>query len=233
MPKTTTRRKGKKPARKSPKKKSTTVNFSTGVPHGLGNRGFIKFASQTEGNLGGGTLIDAAQYFNGNSAYDPLGAGGTEQPPGYDCLLTSTGPYLRYRVLSGTFKTSFVNLGAYPTRVAMYVSDAQTDMSLITAYNLANSDKVASVILTPSGGSRDMVTIKRSWNFVKMFKKKVVTDNDYQAGYNANPADLIYIYIIAQTLDGSNYANVQYAYECVQNTMIEDIQMGEGVALPD
>lgn len=228
--------KGKRPYRKPKtykKKPSTIVNLSTGVPHGFANKGFIRFASQTEGNLGGGTLIDAPQVFYGNSVYDPLATSGSEQPPGFDLVLSANGPFLRYRVLKANCKVTFVNLADVATRVAIYVADAAIDMSLITAYNLTSSDKVRSTILTPKSGARDMCTIKRSWNFVKMFKKKVVTDNDYQAAYNANPADLIYVYIIAQSLDGSSYVNVQYSYEMVQHTMLEDIQLGEGTVIPD
>lgn len=216
------------------KKKSLgIVNFSSGVRHGLGPHGRIKFGSQLEGVFGNGVSIDDIGQVQANSCIDPWSSLGSAQPPFFDCLLTSNGPFLRYRVTGVKFSVSIVNLAAAPARAFLYISDAATDMSLMSSYMLQSNNLVTSTVITPSGGAKDMVTLTKTYNFSKIYGRKVITDNDYQAGYNASPSDLIYIYFGLQSLNGSA-VSANWSANMIQYTRLEDVQTGgEGITLED
>lgn len=217
---TTKRGRAKRRYKKS--KPSFGIALSRGSGTGLGPKANIVFASQNEETINTG--IDAVYQYYLNSAYDPLGANGSAQPPQYDSLLAATGPFLRYRVTAAQVKTTIVNLAAVPVRAFMYVSDSALDMSLITSYILQNDNMVTSTIMTPSGGARDIVTLKRYYNFAKLWGKQVYTDDEFQAGYNASPADLFYVYIGVQSLDGATTVNFTHTYDIRQYTQLESAQ---------
>lgn len=207
------------------RKTHSIINLTRGEAHGLPQQAKITFAMQHEANLAAGAATDAVNTYNLNSPYDCLSGLGSAQPPFYDSVLSATGPYLRYRVSKASAKVRFFNLAATPVRVFMYLADAAVDMSLITAYALNNNKNLIQVTLSPKGGDKDSIQLSRMFDFVKLFGKKVITDNDYQGSYTANPQDLIYLYIGAQSLAGATDCNVSYSVDIRQYTRLEDTQV--------
>lgn len=201
------------------RKTGKVLNLSLGVPNGIAPLAKIKFANQYEGTLA--TTADDIDTFNANSAYDFKAALGGEQPPNYDILL-NTDAWIRYRVMKLDTKTTFVNLGSVPIRVAIYLSDHAVDMSNLGSYELQSSDRCKSTILTPSGGSKDAVTLRQNYDFVKLYGEKLITEQNYKGAYNGNPSDVIYFYVVAQSLDGTTAVNVSYSLDAVQHTVLED-----------
>lgn len=201
-------------------KSSRYLNLSKGVPNGVSPLAKIKFAQQYEGVLSG-AVADGANVFNANSCYDFDAALGGDQPPFFDSVCNSAA-YNTYRVLSLDAKVTFVNTAAVPVRVAMYLSDLNTDMSLISAYELQNSKLCASTVLGPAG-SKDQATLRKRFNLTSLFGKKVLTEEKYSASYNANPSDLFYLFVIVQSLDATTNVNCVYSIDCTQHTILEDL----------
>jgi hypothetical protein len=213
---------------KKRKKTSNIVNLTMNQGTGLAPKARVVFATQNEA-VHSLAAADFVNKLNANSCYNPGGSDFSEQPPYFDCLCTSTGPYLRYRVLSASIKVQLVNLAAVPTRAFMYISDSAIDLSALASYVMSPSKSLVSVILTPSGGSKDMVTLSRHYDFPKMFGKNVRVDDDFQAGYNANPGDLLYIYFGVQNLDGTTGVNYSHSFDLKQYTSLESYQITQGV----
>lgn len=204
------------------KKRSTDiVNLSIGQRSGVAPQGKIKFSYEASQTLGSGAAADAVAQYYANSAYDFYGANGANQPPWYDCFVNAT-TWIRNRVVGINTDFTFVNLAAKATRVAVYISDAALDMGTLATYQLNNDKMVHSEILTPSGGNRDSVRIRKYFSFSKLFGKKVLTDDNYKHAYNANPSDLIYLYALAQTLDGTATTNVICEVSAIQYCRLED-----------
>lgn len=204
------------------KKKSPIVNLSAGAGTGLAPKAKITFAQMYEGQMT--AVADDYDYLTLNSCYDMGQSLFSSQPPYFDSLLASGGPYLRYRVTSANVKATFVNQSDDTVRVFMYITDSLVDLSSISSFNLSNSRLIASEILTPAGGSKDRWKINRHYDFASLFGKQVLTDDEFQAGYNANPTDQIYLVVGVQPLDGSSTTNCWWSVECRQYTQLESHQ---------
>lgn len=192
----------------------------------------IKWQQQSQYTMGAGTIADDVIQLYANSGYDFYGSGGSEKPPTYD-LFQNANSYLRHRVLGIKVKASFINLGTKATRVCVYLSDQALDMSNIASYNLNNSQFLHQEIVTPSGGSRDMVTINKYFDFVKLYGNKVLLDDTYQCPYNSvSGLDIIYLYIVAQTCDATTTCNVLTTIDAMQYTDLEDLSIAEA-SLPN
>lgn len=207
---------------RKPMRVQNSVLLSVGGP-GLPQHASIKWALESQATLGAGAAAAGYTQFQANTAYDFYGSGGNEQPPTYD-LFQNANAWLRHRILGIKTKFSFINLGTKATRVGIYVSDQVLDMSSLTAYQMQNDRILASTILTPSGGSRDMATLSRYWSFPKLFGKKVNTDDEYKCPYNSvSGLDIIYLYVFAQTIDASAVCNVIYTQNTTQYARLEEL----------
>lgn len=215
-----------KSKRKRKSRPRYVLNLSAGQPHGLAPLAKIKWSYESSQTLGDGTTTANASYqFTANSAYDFYAASGTNQPPWYDTFCNGT-TWIRNRVLGLNTDFTFINLGTAATRVAVYVTDSSVDMKSLSTYQLNNDKMVKSAILSPAGGSKDTVRFRKYFSFTKLIGKKILYEDSYKHGYNADPSDKIYLYIVAQTLDGSNTCEVMCEQSTIQTARLEDLNPG-------
>lgn len=214
------RKRAAKKTYKKRKRKPTITDLTNKAGSGLTDRARIVFPTQFETTINTG--IDNITSFNLNSCWDPLSSAGSKQPPNFDCLVSSVGPWRAFRVYGAKVNSTVVNLSAKPCRAFLYITDTVLDMSLITSYDLQNNSMCMQKILTPSGGASDMVHFSRYFDLVKLFGKKVMVDDTYEGSYNGNPADVIYCYVGVQSLDGASTVNYTMTYDIKQYTILED-----------
>lgn len=172
----------------------------------------------TEGSFT--TTATGNQLFRANGLYDPDYTGAGHQPPQFD---TFANVFDNYRVIGGKMKVTFVNLASVPVRVnlrlyedidlgAPGVSNASTDFF--------STKRSRTIIMTPSGGARDIVTLTMGKNFVKEFGKKILKENSYQADIASDPptAQTFVWQLSAQSLDSSTALNIEYNVELLHHT---------------
>jgi hypothetical protein len=199
-------------------------DLSAGMRTGLAPVQGIRFGLTSQASFS--TTADAVNSYSINAAYDPEGSTGASQSSWYDALCNAT-TYLRSRVLAADVECTFSNQAAVPVRAALYLSDQSLDMSAQTSYYMKEDGKLLkSVILGPAGSNAQVKTIKMHFDFVKIFGSKVAEDDDYKGAYNANPADLLYLYVLCQSLDGSTALAATYSLAMIQHTRLEDMSTG-------
>jgi hypothetical protein len=156
----------------------------------------------------------ATQQMRVNSLFDPDLTGTGHQPRGYDQWCSATGPYTVYRVLrsrvtvQAAIRSNQTETNEQLMSLACGYSDLSTIPSLPTSaqatvspYGELNGWKSA---LIPSGGAP---TVKMAFqspiNQIEGVKpSSVLTEDDYAAAYNANPANTAFFTVKANGLDG-------------------------------
>lgn len=149
--------------------------------------------------------------------YDNSGDAGNKQPLYYDFLLTASGPYRNYKVISWKTTYYFVNNTA-TTPVDIFISPpiagtAEFD-SLAEADNFPGVKRLR---LTASTGSKSMgqVTIT---GHTKDVYPTLSNDKDFVGNYNTSPATLIYQVALVRGSDGSTapsvYVSVKHEAYC-------------------
>lgn len=155
---------------------------------------------------GAANVVTASFKPNDMYDYDQSGDVGNKQPLYYDVLLSASGPYKQYKVISWKTTFYFVNNGA--TAVDIFVSPPITGVAEMDS--LAEADNfpgVSRLRLTKSGGCKDygelMVT-----GHVKDCFAAYADDLQLAGGYGSSPQSIIYQTIVARGSDGTTAASV-------------------------
>jgi hypothetical protein len=120
--------------------------------------------------------------------YDPNNTGAGHQPMFYDQLISSTGPYTRYRVLSVRAKITFTCLNANPAGVGLFASSSLSGPpSLIAAIERPWS-KFTTVCGNTSGRPVAIVTMDvPAHEALGITKQHLLDDDNYAGYYNSSP----------------------------------------------
>lgn len=155
--------------------------------------------------------------------YDYSGAIGNKQPLYYDTLLTSTGPYLYYRVKSWKTVITVVNLSTVPVVVFAGQSSITGSVSeLDQPTEMQNFPGVKKEFLTEKGGEKCIAKITLFGN-----TKNIATnafDTDFTGSYNSSPTKNITQSILVQSMDGSSAGSclVSVSHEAVSDLFVRD-----------
>lgn len=138
--------------------------------------------------------------------YDNSGDSGNKQPLYYDALLTTSGPYKQYKVIS--WKSTFYFINNTATAVDILISPPVTATSEFDS--LAEADNfpgVSRLRLTKSGGSKDYgeVTIT---GHVQDCYPSYPDDLQLAGGYASSPQSLCYTCIVVRGSDGTTVPSV-------------------------
>jgi hypothetical protein len=160
----------------------------------------------SEAAAGGG----AFQVFSPCSLYDPDNTGVGHQPMYFDQLVTSTGPYTRYRALHTVAELIFNSNSTSPCTVIAYVSPTgATPSSMIQAM-----EKPWRVMaqLAPAGSAPTIARLKLTIPHPRALgisRQHLMTDDYYAGSYNASPALNCYIVACVYSQGGTiGYASL-------------------------
>lgn len=131
---------------------------------------------------------------------------GNKQPLYFDVLLSASGPYKQFKVISWKTTFYFVNNGA--TAVDIFVSPPITGVA--EADSLAEMDNfpgVSRLRLTKSGGCKDYGELVVTGHVKDLFAA-YADDLQLAGGYGSSPQTLAYQTILARGSDGTTAASV-------------------------
>jgi len=137
-------------------------------------------------SAGGGDF----QVLDLGSLFDPDYTGVGHQPLYFDQLVTSAGPYRRYRVFSGSVHLQFVNQSTtVPATVFAYLAPYVTTPS--SRVQALEKPLVKWKTLMPIGSGNSTATIVMKYNsghVVGVTDSEFMTEDDYAGGYGNSPA---------------------------------------------
>jgi len=157
----------------------------------------------------GNTFWALSVVANGLFDFDGSNFFGNKQPLYFDALISGTGPYKQYRVISWKTTYTFINDGTTPVNI--WVAPA---LSLAAEVDLAseadNFPGVKKLYLTAPSGSRNEGTITVTGHIDDVYKG-LSGDVNFMGSSSANPTTAIYESICAQAADGTANAIVYIA----------------------
>lgn len=155
---------------------------------------------------GGANVCSASVKLNDMYDFDNGTDFGNKQPLYYDQLLSASGPYKNFKVISWKTTYYFINNGATP--VDIFVSPPISGVAEADSLTeMDNFPGVSRLRLTKSGGCKDYGEIVVTGHVKDMC---AAYDKDIQliGGYASTPQTVIYQTILARGSDGTTAASV-------------------------
>lgn len=152
-----------------------------------------------------------------NSLYDfDKGADiGNKQPLFYDAMLTSSGPYKNYKVISWKTTWTFINTGADALNIWVLPPVAGTG-EIDSAAESDNFPGVKRLHLTAKGGAKDIGSVTVTGNISDVYNA-AKGDLGFLGGYNTDPAYTVYGGYNLASADGSTvisgYVAVKHIFD--------------------
>lgn len=146
-----------------------------------------------------------------NSLYDfdktTLASFGNKQPLYYDTVLTASGPYKSYQVISWKTTYTVVNMTAVPISVwAVPPTIAANEIDSVAEAD--NFPGVKKLSLSQAAGSKNIGTITVWGHQNDLYPVETLTANSTTASYAGDPASPCYAGLIVASADGTT--NVEY-----------------------
>ncbi len=145
---------------------------------------YLDSVSQTESGTGGGYV----HVWTPSSLFDPNNTGAGHQPMFYDQLLSSSGPYTRYRGLTTRVKVTFTCLNNSPCIVGLFASSSLSGPASLVAALERPWCK-----WTPLCGNASGKPVATLWftipNHVALgiTRQHLLDDDNYAGYYNSSP----------------------------------------------
>lgn len=141
-----------------------------------------------------------------NSVYDfdktSLATFGNKQPLYYDTLLTASGPYKSYQVISWKTKFTIVNNTAVPITIWLIPPILATN-EIDSVAEADNFPGVKKLYLTAATGSRNVGSLTLTGHQNDVYPVEVLTGNSTTASYAGDPGSPIFGGILVATADGT------------------------------
>lgn len=141
--------------------------------------------------------------------YDGSGDAGNKQPLYFDTLLTASGPYKQYKVIS--WKTTYWFVNTSVCAVDIFVSPPIAASSEFDS--LAEADNfpgVKRLRLTPGTGSKSYGTLTVTGNVKDVFPT-YANDSVFVGAYNGSPGTIVYQNILVRGSDGTTAPSVYWS----------------------
>lgn len=184
-------------------KGSTTLSRSLGPFSGKKYMTFLYENALTRSAAGVPTTTLNVQY---NSLYDfdktSLATFGNKQPLYYDTILTASGPYKSYQVISWKTKFTIVNATAVPITIWLIPPIIATN-EIDSVAEADNFPGVKKLYLTAATGSRNVGTLTLTGHQNDLYPVDKLTANSTTASYAGDPSSPIFGGIIASSADGT------------------------------
>jgi len=200
---------------------STTLARSTGPFSG---KKFVTFLYENALTTiaGASNVLTATFKPNDMYDYDNSGDAGNKQPLYYDVLLSASGPYKNYKVIS--WKTTFYFINNTASAVDIFVSPPISGVAELDS--LAEADNfpgVSRLRLTKSGGCKDYGELVVTGH-VKDVYPAYADDLQLAGGYASSPQTIIYQTVVVRGSDGTTNASVMMSvkHEAYTEMMIVD-----------
>jgi len=172
-----------------------------------------------------------AYTFRVNSMYDVDSTGTGHQPRYFDQMLSSTGPYLNYRVMAAKVKAALTATGPSGTNgTTMVVAGGFSQSSSPPAdANGALAATCASSLELPgwTGGviQASQPTLTRKWatrigEVLGVPPTTILTDDNYAGAYNSSPAIVAYFHLMT-TSTSSNTSQLVFLLEFEFDVQLE------------
>ena len=141
--------------------------------------------------------------------FDNSGDAGNKQPLYYDTLLSASGPYKQYKVISWKTTYWFVNTSACAVDIFVSPPIANTGEfdSLAEADNFPGVKRLR---LTPGTGSKSHGQITVTGNVKDVFPT-YANDSTFVGSYNGSPGTIIYQNILVRGSDGTTAPSVWWS----------------------
>jgi hypothetical protein len=185
----------------------------------------MKFRYMWYGTLSSTSGAAAQQQFRLNSLYDPdlTGVGG--QPRYYDQLLSSSGPYSKYRVVKTHFRVSFMNTNTSNTTIGwgyLRLSDSSAALSpTIDPINYAEAPDMTYGLIQVNSNPTAFLTLSTVVDHAKFYGGRNAYEMDeLLADYNANPTDIVYAELGYRPYDLSTSASIKAVVEMVYEVQL-------------
>jgi len=160
-----------------------------------------------------------------NSMYDFDKTGsnifGNKQPLYYDVLLTASGPYKGYKVVSWETVYTIINTQTVPITVwALPPTTATSEID--SAAEADNFPGVKRVYLTAASGSNNKGEIVVKGNIKDVWPTSS-SDSNFVGSYNSDPAGIAYAGLFIQTADQSTFVTaavaIKHTFYCELSTI--------------
>lgn len=170
-------------------------------------------------------LTNNSHIFSMNNLFDPNVTGTGGQPIWYDQLVSSTGPYLSYRVLASRIRCTFVpDAASIPAFCSVTPTDAAAVPIGATPADAVGNTRIKWGIIN-EGVSAATKTLTQYATVAQVsgVKKSVVRDSaTFQALWNASPADQTFWAIQVNAMDASSTCSVRCLVQIEYYTQLAD-----------
>jgi len=220
------RKRSRTPAPRVPRatkrQKFTTNSYSGYVPASrttlarapgpFKNKKMVTFEYQNELTVMGGAtnLTIMSTMPNSLYDYDKHGIFGNKQPLFYDALLSASGPYKQYKVISWTTTYTILNTSTTVPITCWAIPPVPAQAEIDSAAEADNFPGVERLYLTGGSGSKNMGTLTVSGHIADVYPG-YVDDNNIVGNYNSDPSLTIYGGLIVKGADGSTAPSVYVA----------------------
>jgi len=187
---------------------STTLSLTPGP---FSNKKFVTFLYENalQQIAGAANVMTCLTKPNDMYDFDNSGDAGNKQPLYYDALLTASGPYKQYKVISWKTTYWFVNTSACAVDVFISPPIAATGEfdSLAEADNFPGVKRLR---LTPGTGSKSYGTISVKGH-IKDVYPTVSEDSQFVGNWNSSPSLLCNQVVLVRGSDGSTAPSIWWS----------------------
>lgn len=148
----------------------------------------------------------ANYIYRGNSLYDPDVTTGGHQPLFYDQYIAV---YEKYRVFGSSIRIQVVNESTVPAYVIITPSTSPVTLTTVSAILEQNRASSLRVIL-PNGYNSSSQKRYCSTKQATGVTYKEILDQDYAATYGANPINLWYWNLFAESIDNTTNLSLRF-----------------------
>jgi len=211
------------PARLTQLRSESAPSLARAVSSGFPDRKrlTLKYSDTYEMSSSSGSVV--LQQFRANSLFDPDLTGTGHQPRGYDQWCSSTGPYQMYRVLAhrAVVRASCSFNAALEGQIACGYSDLSSVPSLPSSAmtNIGTQAELRgwkAAILPIGSPTQTMAFEARIADIEGVAESSILSEDNYGALYNANPADVAFFSVQANIMaagSGAIFVQVEHEFD--------------------
>jgi hypothetical protein len=155
---------------------------------------------------------------NSGFDFDVTGNLGNKQPLYFDALLSSSGPYKSYKVISWRTKWTFINMSAQPVNI--FISppiSASSEFDIVGEAEDFPGTK--HVFLGPATGTKNQTTVTTTGHIRDVYPA-LPFSTTLVAAFSSSPSSTCYQNIVYANADGTN---VTALYVGVEHTMFTEL----------
>lgn len=171
---------------------------------------------------GGTNVVVRSVVCNDLYDFDRNGDLGNKQPLYFDTLLTASGPYRNFKVISWVTTWTIYNHSTTIPVTCWAVSPTPLSSDIDSAAEADNFPGVKRLYLTAQGGSKSMGTVTQRGHIGDVFPN-ILDDINLQGNYTSSPISQAFGGLVIKGSDGATAPSVYVAVKHVAYTMLSGI----------